>query len=243
MREYDISIVCCYNDQKQYEELQLNINSQSIESKIIGIDNRNKNYLSCSSAFNAVIDSIDTEFVIFVHQDIRLLKRDSLKEIADVLCKINQGDILGVAGIGGKVGKALFTNIVNSLDELEVLTSSRYLIECDSVDECIFAGFTEWFVNNRFDEMICDDWHLYAVDRCLWTKTQRNRVYCLDIPLLHISRGKVNHQFNKCFYKLSKKYANVLKTVYAPCLVGNTDFFGRCYTYIRSELKVILNKY
>ena len=38
---------------------------------------------------------------------------------------------------------------------------------CETVDECCFGMTRECFNRLRFNEEICDGWHLYAVEMCL----------------------------------------------------------------------------
>lgn len=55
----DITIICCWNDKKQYQRLIDSIKIQDIKVNIIGIDNRNQVYTSCSRALNDAIYQVN----------------------------------------------------------------------------------------------------------------------------------------------------------------------------------------
>ena len=75
-----ITIVCCYNDRKQYERLQASLAKQNTGYELIGMDNCHGQYASCSLALNAATARVETEYVIYAHQDVELPKEDTAKE-------------------------------------------------------------------------------------------------------------------------------------------------------------------
>lgn len=51
-----------------YGDFVNSLKAQDVPCEIIGIDNRgNKGFTSCASAYNSVIDEIQTEYVIYSH--------------------------------------------------------------------------------------------------------------------------------------------------------------------------------
>ena len=173
----EISIVCCYNNEKMYNDFVGNVNSQSIPCEVIGINNcGNKTFTSCAAAYNSVINQVKTKYVIYSHQDIVLEDSDSLKKFLSYLERLNTHDVLGVAGVKFD-SYGVFTNIKHvwkHSGEIGFAGSNRVeggLMECDTVDECFFGGFTEHFKEFPFNEKICNNWHLYAVEACLQTKS------------------------------------------------------------------------
>lgn len=58
--------------------------------------------------------------------------------------------------------------IVGAFGAKKKTYSEDYL--CDTVDECCFGMERETFNSLRFNEDICDGWHLYAVEMCLRAK-------------------------------------------------------------------------
>ena len=172
----DITILCCYNNEEIYNGLVDSLKTQTCNYELIGIDNTsNKKFSSCASAYNSVLNQIRTKYVIFSHQDILLNKPDSIAKFLGYLNKIALHDILGVAGVKFDE-ECIYSEIkhINPYDGKliqagETITSS--LMQCDTLDECFFGGYSEHFKANPFDEKI-SNWHLYAVDACLYTKSK-----------------------------------------------------------------------
>ena len=80
-----ITIVCCYNDRKQYGRLQASLAKQNTGYELIGMDNCSRQYASCSLALNAATARVETEYVIYAHQDVELPGEDTLARFAGYL--------------------------------------------------------------------------------------------------------------------------------------------------------------
>ena len=78
MDRADVTVVCCYNDPKQYRKLTEDLARQHYNYTLIGIDNCGKQYSSCAKALNAATAQVKTEYVIYSHQDIELPDADML---------------------------------------------------------------------------------------------------------------------------------------------------------------------
>ncbi len=176
---------------------------QTIPCEIIGIDNRgNKGFSSCAAAYNSVIDRVKTKYVIYSHQDILLNDPEALEKFVSYLERTGKDDILGAAGVrfDSTEGFSNVTHIHNRTGEL-VHGTAKFpegdMIECDTVDECVFGGHTEHFREHPFDEKLCNNWHLYAAESCLLTKAYLGgKVWCCDVPVFHLSSGTVaQHSF------------------------------------------------
>ena len=172
----DITVICCWNNEKVYNDFAETLKAQNYECELIGIDNRgNKGFTSCAAAYNSVIGQVKTKYVVYSHQDILLDKPDILGKFAACLDKIGRDDIVGVAGVKFS-HPGTYTNIMHIWDynhELGYGGSKRVendIEEVDVIDECFFGGCTEHFREYPFDEAVCDNWHLYAVDACLTAK-------------------------------------------------------------------------
>ena len=249
----DVTIVCCYNDEKMYQDFVSTVKAQSVPCEIIGIDNRgNRAFTSCASAYNSVIDRVRTKFVVYSHQDILLEEPESMGKFVSYLGKTGHDDILGVAGSRFDSPSG-FSNIAhrNSQTGEIVHGPSSFpecgMIECDTVDECFFGGHTEHFRENPFDEKVCDNWHLYAAESCLNTKTSRGgKVYVCDVYLFHRSSGRISPEFQWGFYKLCRKYASHYPFIKTTCGAQWTDFahlFPRfVYLWLHSMAGVIFRK-
>lgn len=237
-----VTLVCCYNNEVQYETFVKSLEEQTVPFELIGIDNANQKYTSCSKAYNSILSEVQTEYIIFSHQDIILDEPDMLGKFVGYLGKINTFDILGVAG--AKAGeKRIFTNVNNGKGIFAGEERIVGLQEFDTVDECFFGGTTQCFRKYPFDEALCDDWHLYAVERCLNTKVNGNNVYACDISLIHNSVGRISHGFNVNLYRICKKYAGSFKQLRTTCANTRTDLLGRTLYYMKREVRVWIEKY
>ena len=122
---------------------------------------------------------------------------------------------------------------------------------CETVDECFFGGHTDFFLHHPFDEKLCDNWHLYGVERCMYTRAKGNKVYVCDIPLIHTSTGTISRAYNKGFYRVAKRYAGEdegegttsLKWLRTVCGSSQTDLLHRLLFYWKREILIRLNRY
>lgn len=249
----NITVVCCWNNEKVYGDFVETLKSQSIPCEIIGIDNRsNKGFKSCAAAYNSVIGQVKTKYVLYSHQDILLHDREALARFVSYLERTGKDDILGAAGVrfDSPEGFSNVTHIHNKTGELVHGTASfpeGGMMWCDTVDECIFGGHTEHFRGHPFDEKVCSNWHLYAVEECLRTKALLGgKAWCCDVPVFHLSSGTTGPAFLYGFYKVCRKYAEYFPFIRTTCFEARTDFvhlfpfFG--YKWSRSVLWVILRK-
>lgn len=260
-----VTIVCCYNDSEQYERLCASLEKQNIAYELIGIDNCGRKFSSCSSALNSVLPQIKTEYVIYAHQDIELPETDMLERFVDYLKQIGTEDILGVAGAIDAAELRLGTI---SKDGTCVASYVRHganlvcagevefegLLVCDTVDECFFGGRTETFRKEPLAEKLCDNWHLYAVERCLRARVHGNKVWVCDLPLLHHSGGKINHAYNENFRRIAAHYAKhsakesrgnteiLIKYIRTVCGSAKTDWLHRNLFYFKRELLFRLHR-
>ncbi len=235
----DVTIICCYNKLNVYEKFLDTLKNQTCKFKIIALDNTgNSNFKSCAQAYNQATKNVDTKFIIYSHQDILLNQKDTLEKFLSYLNKIGSNDILGVAGV--KIDKpGVFTNIRGLYNEFKKSDISgdyridkNQMIALDVIDECFFGGYTQNFLNNPFNEILCDNWHLYSVERCLNARKNNNKVFACDIDLTHYSSGTLNGDFRKGFYKLSRFYAHDFKFIRTCCDYSKTNFFSALMHYI-----------
>lgn len=173
----DVTIVCCYNNETMYNNFVNTLKAQTCPYELIGIDNRgNGKFTSCAAAYNSVIDDVKTKYVIYSHQDILLQDAETLAQFVSYLERIKRDDILGVAGVKFSYPKTI-TNIMHRNNHTGEIISAGVrrmdsdMMECDTVDECFFGGYTEHFRDEPFNETICNSWHFYAAEACLKTKS------------------------------------------------------------------------
>lgn len=251
----DVTIVCCYNNETMYNNFVNTLKAQTCPYELIGIDNRgNGKFTSCAAAYNSVIDDVKTKYVIYSHQDILLQDAETLAQFVSYLERIKRDDILGVAGV-----KFTQTGVISSIKYRDNQTGETTeagdicvgdnMVECDTLDECFFGGYTEHFRISPFNEVICDNWHLYAVEACLNTKSKcpDNHVYVCNAKLIHLSQGVLSPDFRYGFYSLCRYYAKYFPFISTTCTYSKTDFmymFPRLvYRYPGLAAKYILKKF
>lgn len=257
--EKKITVVCCYNDLAQYQALEKSLEGQNTECTLLGIDNRGQRFSSCAAALNSAAAQIETEYVIYAHQDIVLPEPDMLARFAAYLAQIEKEDILGVAG-------AVADTSPGAREETCVLSKVRHgeslrgagerdysgMAECETVDECFFGGYAEFFRAHPFDETLCDDWHLYAVERCLFTRVRGGRAYVCDIPLIHVSGGSISHAYNRGFYRIARRYngcriqgggGRTLTWLRTVCGSSRMDWFYRTCFYWKRAILIQMGRY
>lgn len=76
----EVTIICCYNNLKQYKTFTESLAKQTTEYELIGIDNTKSKYTSCSKAFNIHMMDIKTPYVIFCHQDIEFTDSNNISD-------------------------------------------------------------------------------------------------------------------------------------------------------------------
>ena len=234
-----VTIVCCYNNGKQFEEFQRALSEQTEQVVLIGINNTNSTFSSCASAFNSISDQLETEYVIYSHQDIEFENSYALEKIVYYLEKTDKDDIVGVAGVRINE-KSSYTNIFHGINNKRYAGKFRVsgIEECESVDECFFGGHSAHFREFKFDEKLCNNWHLYAVEQCLRAKKNGNKVWVCEADLYHNSDGIHNEMLHKNFRDLSKAYSRDFKYICAPCCRGRTDFIRRNWGYYKRNKKL-----
>lgn len=279
LEEKKVTIVCCYNDEVQYSRLKKSLARQTLAYALLGIDNREQAFSSCSSALNSVISQVRTEYVIYAHQDIELPEPDMLERFAAYLEQIGEEDILGVAGaaetrrvlekegskaadrqekrgIGDKAGTCVLSYVRHGAFLVNAgELAYEGLAECDTIDECFFGGHTGSFQKEPFEEKLCDNWHLYAVERCLRARITGSHVWVCDVPLIHYSGGTINHAYNENFRRIAAWYAKAsaaqkwqgetafkIKYIRTVCGSARIDFWHRNLFYWKRELLFLLHR-
>ena len=243
----DVTVLCCWNNEKVYQDFAATLKAQTIPYELIGIDNRgNKGFTSCASAYNSVLDDVKTKYVVFSHQDILLSEPDALEKFVSYLDRIECDDILGVAGA--------------RFDEPGVISDIKHSPEhqpagnpvpggmtwCNTLDECFFGGRTEHFKRNPFDEKICSGWHLYAVEACLHTQSNYGEggghIYVCSVPLVHNSYDGVDYAFYRQLYRLCRKYSRVFPKIRTTCSGASTDILHSLNRLVRGTLEVFFSR-
>ena len=243
-----ITIVCCYNNEKMYNDFVASLKTQNIDYELIGINNvNNKSFSSCSRAYNSIINDVKTKYVIYSHQDILFAEKDTLQKFLSHLEKIKTHDILGVAGVRF-YEDGIFSNITDP-SPCQYNKVNEDIIECDTIDECFFGGYTEHFREYKFDEKICNSWHFYGVEACLRTKSSakiRNggggTVWVSSINLIHNSLGNTDYDFYWQFFRLCRKYRKHFRILKTTCVGTRTNIIYSLHRLLGETKRIFLER-
>lgn len=186
-----VSVVCCYNDEKQYENMVSSLSIQTLEHELIGIDNRDNHFRSAASALNYGGNLAIGDILVFLHQDILFDYAESLSLFVDAI-SVDKESIIGLYGAShGKsepIGKNLF--------------------RVETLDECCIAMKKSTWMKYRFNDLVCNSWHLYAVELCLRASEDEVLIVTGQFPITHLSMGAVDECYMKTYKQLLMKYKN-----------------------------------
>lgn len=198
-----ISILCVYNDEEILEKFLLkSLKNQSVAYEQILLDNTKGRFKSAAEALNKGAEKAIGDYIMFIHQDIDLKSDNWLKNTENMLKSLDSPGIVGVAGISPWDEDNKISNIQQGIPPKKI--SENRITEpqiVQTVDECLLIIPKSVFKILKFDEELCDDWHLYAVDYCLSIKNKGFNVYVIPADIYHRSPG----------YSISEKYFTTLK--------------------------------
>jgi hypothetical protein len=214
------------------------LDGQTLKYELILIDNTANKYKSASEALNYGGNKAKGEYLIFVHQDVDLLTNTFLEDLELILDNISN---LGIAGVAGKSIKSryILSNIKEGIPPQDVSNNHvKNPIKVQTVDECFFVIPKTLFNTVKFDEKVCDGWHLYAVDYCLSVKEIGLDVYVVPIKLYHRS---IANSFSIDYYstvkKLIKKHENNFN--YITTTMGNWNNNNPLYLQVIYQIIVL----
>lgn len=155
-----------------------------------------------------------------------------LSKFLSHLERLGHDDILGVAGV--RFESSELSGLITDMKHIhpyadEIIYAGRNRVEggiteCDTLDECFFGGRTKHFRDYPFDEVTCDNWHLYAAEACLNAKVNAHAKVCVcSADIIHMSAGNVNSAFVEGFCKLCRKYAGDFPFIRTTCGSSFTD--------------------
>ena len=225
-----ISIICVYNRKDQFEnQLLKTVKEQRAEIEIISIDNSSNTFSSAAAALNYGAENAKGDVLVFVHQDIAFKEANELSEFATVIEKLEVGTIIGAAGVIEKQKKC-YTNITSGTD---IVLENNYAFEkklysLDSVDECLFGMKKETWKMFHFDEVLCDNWHLYAVEICLKARKNGKGVYVYPSYVHHFSPGRISRSYMKGLIRIADYYRKDFGYIWTTCYKVPTS-----YLYVR----------
>ena len=213
-----ISVICVYNDEEQYQnQLVASLKRQNCEFELIGVNNTQKAFPSAASALNSGAMKSSGDILIFSHQDIALKGADELLRFAEAIENRGIGCVIGTQG--AKYPSRDHISNITSGKEFNKSIKKDYadrFYEVECVDEGFFGMRRETWEQHHFDEIFCDNWHLYCVECCLYAMSQKKSVFVYPIQLHHFSRGRISISYMNGLKDLCRKYRKQ-KHIWTTC--------------------------
>lgn len=213
-----VSIICVYNNKKQLEQCLIqSLNKQSIEYELVLVDGTGNIFHSCANALNYGVSKAKGDILIFTHQDIYLKEYDSLLNFSNFINMKPTGCVVGAAGAIEKKQKNLGNYTTGELIDNRLLYNLYSPKEVSCVDECFFGMKRSTFDLHAFDEEVCDNWHLYAVEQCLYHRNNGGKVFVYPLQFHHLSNGKINLKYMDGLLKIVVHYKGKFKYIWTTC--------------------------
>jgi len=210
-----ISVVCVYNNQQVLREyLEGSLDTQTASFEKIFIDNSQNSYKSAAKALNEGGARATGKYVLFIHQDVRIYPETWLSDVEKMLDSIRT---FGIAGLAGKKdSEGVMSNIIHGIPPRPVGDTRIDRVETtQTVDECAMIVPKSVFDVLRFDEEVCDNWHLYGVDYSLSVRSLGLDVLVLPVEAYHRSIGyPASEGYYKSLRKLLRKHRKKYEYVY-----------------------------
>ncbi len=210
-----ISIVSVYNNRDSLEKYLLkSLTTQTRDFELILLDNSSHRFISAADALNYGGNKAKGEYLMFVHQDYDLGSDTWLDDAEKIIDNLEN---VGVAGVAGKYDRNMISNVTTGVPP--VLAGPIQIEEpkkVQTLDECLIIIPKKIFEEIQFDEVVCDNWHLYATDYCLSAQKAGYNVYVIPLGGYHASPG---YSFSPDAYystlkKLVKKYQSDYNWIY-----------------------------
>ncbi|WP_338826218.1 hypothetical protein MTBGP_07190 [Moorella thermoacetica] len=236
------SIVCVYNDKRILNEwLLASLKIQDAPYETILLDNTGSTFTSAAEALNYGGEQARGDYIMFVHQDVRLEKETWIEEAETWLRKLPDLGVAGVAGMSdkNKVGcKELQRNLIkhgvppkmwgNVITQPEIV---------QTVDELLLIVPRRVFKLLKFDAQTCPGWHLYGVNYSLSALQRRLLTYVLPLPVWHLSTGggpstpfgillnygTMPKEYYRDLKRVLKKHRQAHRNIYTTCGIWNTN--------------------
>ncbi|MCL0094943.1 glycosyltransferase family protein [Dehalococcoidia bacterium] len=237
-----ISIVSVYNNEDILKDWLLkSLENQTAEFELIKVDNTRNTFKSAAEALNRGGKKAKGNYLMFVHQDVDLSSNTWLEDVEQMLDSIPN---LGIAGVAGRsegkhpLASRCKTIIKHGVPPVPVGGPGGLIQNPEKVqtlDECLVIVPKSVFNRLTFDEKVCADWHLYAVDYCLSVRKLGFDVFVVPMFIHHgstggvglfraiLSLGHLPAGYYRTVEKLLKKHENQVKQIHTTCGTWNTS--------------------
>ncbi len=239
-----VTFICCHNNNEELNSMLLPSFSMLDKStcNIILINAFKEGYKSAAEAYNKTIKKHMNEIgdiLFFCHQDIAFDNVDFLQNIISELTE-NPNQIIGFAGIntnGTVLSNLQYQENKQFITRNQIKSKEKVV----TLDECCFATSKTVYQKLKFDEYVCNHWHLYAVEICYNAKRNGIPSYVMPDIIFHKKNNKggmyTDKYFLKSLWRLVKKYKKDFDYIYAPCYICSTNLFIAAAKIARTSIR------
>ena len=240
-----ISIIVVYNNERTLNEILLkSLKNQTVKFELIKLNNTKGQFKSAAEALNYGGKKAKGKYLMFIHQDVDLSSNTWLEDMEKMLDSIPNLGIAGVVGVREEehsVGSSCRTIIKHGVPPRMVSAILTNPIQnpekVQTLDECLVIVPKPVFNVLTFDEEVCSDWHLYAVDYCLSARKVGFDIYAIPMFIYHKSTGDLTINlfqiillsgllpkgYYKTLEKLLRKHKNQVKKICSTCGTWSTS--------------------
>jgi hypothetical protein len=219
------------NDDVAREYLLRGLKRQTAKHELLLIHNKTGAFSSAAQPYNCTSRKAAGDYLMFIHQDVYLPSPTWLKDAQDTLSTLSNLGIAGPAGLTKPRGVNSFELIaryylVRRLRLFPVWfrrygkgmvlqgaggqpwfgAAAKEAVSVQTLDELLLVVPAEVFARTKFDESVCDGWHLYGVDYALACRRLGRGVWVLPQPVRHLSSGKKNPAYFDTIVKVARKH-------------------------------------
>lgn len=207
-----ISIVCVYNDEVFFDRcLRKSLHRQSAKFQLLPVDNRLSQYPNAATALNAGAEAAKGQWIMFAHQDIRLIADDWLTEAEGLLDRLSPD--FGWAGVAGRAADGTPRGFL--LDRNALLGEPFSApTEVQTLDECVLITRTR--PGSYFDEQL-GGWHAYGVDACCRAVQAGKRNYVFPLLAHHDSRSLNRAGLSEAHKRVWDRHGAEVGTIWTTC--------------------------
>jgi hypothetical protein len=221
------SVICVYNNHDILKECLIkSLEGQTAEFELIKIDNTESTFTSAAQALNFGGKKAKGEYILFVHQDVDLSFNTWLEDAEKILNSISDLGIAGVAGLSeeGKTQEDRARNLIRHGDDEIWGKEIKKPEPVQTLDECLAVVPRSVFNDLKFDEKVCEDWHLYTVDYCLSVQNLGLYAYAIPMFIYHKSTGdSSSNGYQRTLKNVLKKHKGHTKRIYTTFGVWRTS--------------------
>ncbi len=229
-----ISVICVYNNKTNLEkQLIKSLNSfEKNNYELILVDSIKYQFRCSADALNYGAKQANGSVFIFTHQDIFIKNEKQFYEFCDFIERHPTGTIVGAAGVVER-DKTIYGNYTTGFElQPEEVKMLHQPMKVACVDESFFGMSKETYERHNFDNILCDNWHLYAVEMSLHAREKGSEVYVYPIEIHHFSNGTISKSYMKGLLKIADRYRKSFKYIWTCCYKVDSSWIYTRSLYI-----------